>query len=147
MSTTAQCPTLLSPRSSATRTAPDPETRTSVVGHRIKAVAGTFGAEKALSRMMVEDRTMKRDDLERVLKWADEKLTTGNEPPWSWYRYMQLKEAVGAIIQGMDVTRPMEDSPQSSSRPGGCLRLVDSTDSPDSARSRCDRPREIPLPM
>jgi len=26
----------------------------------------------------------------------------GVEPPWAWYRYMQLREALDAIIVGMD---------------------------------------------
>lgn len=90
---------------------------------------------------------MNRDDLERVRQWAEQKLTTEGEPPWSWYRYMQLKDAISALIQGMDVTRPMEASPQSASHLGASLRLVASDRQLENVQSHPDRPREVPLPM
>src|SRR5271170_2199068 len=96
--------------------------------------------------ILTEDTAMNRDDLERVRQWADEKLTTEGEPPWSWYRYMQLKDAIGALIQGMDVTQPMEVSPQSAARSGASLRLVASVRQLEKVQSHPDRPREIQLP-
>jgi hypothetical protein len=89
---------------------------------------------------------MGRSDLERVRDWAIEKLATGAEPPWSWYRLMQLREATEAILEGMAVTQPMEDLPRSESRSGGGPRLVASGDPQEIAR-RHPSVRPIPLPM
>jgi hypothetical protein len=61
---------------------------------------------------------MTRNELERCRDWAIAKVTTGNEPPWSWYQHMKLREALDAILAGMDVTQPMEGSQQSGSHQG-----------------------------
>ena len=45
---------------------------------------------------------MTRAELERVREWALQKLATGEEPPWAWYQYMKLREALEAILAGMD---------------------------------------------
>ena len=85
-----------------------------------------------------------RDELERVREWAQDKLQGGSEPPWAWYQYMKLVEAVTAILDGMDATR--ENSPQSGLPPDAHLRLVESTDQPDVALPRPDQPKPR-LPM
>ena len=85
-----------------------------------------------------------RDDLERVRGWAREKLQGGAHPPWAWYQYMKLVEALTAILDGMDATR--EHSLRSESPPGAHLRLVDATDRPDTAPPRSDEPKPR-LPM
>jgi hypothetical protein len=90
---------------------------------------------------------MDRAELERVREWAINKLTTGGEPPWSWYRYMQLREALEALLEGMAVTRPMEISPESAERPDVSLRLVASTRSQDTVQSHPERGPRPPLPM
>ena len=36
--------------------------------------------------------------LERAIEWADERLRSGTEPPWSYYRLMQLKEAATQLL-------------------------------------------------
>jgi hypothetical protein len=87
---------------------------------------------------------MGRGELERVRDWAIAKINEGSEPPWSWYQLMKLREAVEAILAGMAVTQPMEDSQRPERRRGGGLRLVDSTDQQDSAQ---DHQPPIPLPM
>lgn len=74
-----------------------------------------------------------RDELEKVLAWANEKIATGQEPPWAWYQYMKLRETVESILAGMDVVTT-ESSPQSAEHPGKHLRLVDSTGQQDSVR-------------
>lgn len=79
---------------------------------------------------------MTREDLERVRAWAGEKLATGDEPPWAWYQYMKLQEALDAILAGMDATRPMGNSPESEVRSGTHLRLVGATCLPDNAPRR-----------
>lgn len=89
---------------------------------------------------------MGKTDLEKVRDWAIEKLATGAEPPWSWYRLMQLREATEAILEGMAITQPMEDSPRSDPPSGGGPRLVASGDRQETAR-RHPSVRPVPLPM
>jgi hypothetical protein len=36
---------------------------------------------------------------------AQHKLATCDEPPWNWYRYMQLREACERLIEGMNSVR------------------------------------------
>jgi hypothetical protein len=87
-----------------------------------------------------------RDELERVRKWADDKLTTGDEPPWAWYQYMKLREAVDAILTGMDSTSPMASLQQAEPRQETHLRLVGSTYPQDTAQPHPSAPL-VPLPM
>jgi hypothetical protein len=35
-----------------------------------------------------------------VRNWASEKVATGQEPPWAWYQYMKLIDAVDSIRRG-----------------------------------------------
>jgi hypothetical protein len=96
--------------------------------------------------MTRDPRPMTQADLERVKEWALERLTTGNEPPWSWYQLMKLREAVEAILAGMAATKPMAGLRGSEPRQGACLRLVGATDRQDSAQCH---PEAVPvqLPM
>jgi len=55
-------------------------------------------------------------ELERVRRWAQSKLDAGQEPPWAWYRYMQLVDAINGIIDGRAATVTLDPSP---SRGGG----------------------------
>lgn len=89
---------------------------------------------------------MCQDDLERMRDWAIERLTTGNEPPWSWYQLMKLREATEAILAGMAATRPMADLPVSAARQDAGLRLVASGCSPDSVPHHLDT-LSVQLPM
>jgi hypothetical protein len=75
-------------------------------------------------------------ELLHVREWAIERLTTGNEPPWSWYQLMKLREASEALIAGMEATQPMADLREPASRPGVGLRLV--VDRQDNAQLRQD---------
>jgi hypothetical protein len=43
--------------------------------------------------MTNHDPRMMRQELEQIREWAIEMLAAGTEPPWSWYRYMKLREA------------------------------------------------------
>ncbi len=74
------------------------------------------------------------EELERVRRWAKEKIAQGSEPPWAWYQYMKLIETIQALTAGMAATVTRESSKQSESHPGAHLRLVDSTDQPDDAQ-------------
>ncbi len=76
-----------------------------------------------------------------LLEWAKAKLAKGEEPPWSWYKLMKLRETLEAILAGMAATTT-ESSPQSAERPGTHLRLVGATDSQDGAP-----PRPVGLPV
>ena len=74
-------------------------------------------------------------DLERVREWAIERLTTGNEPPWSWYQLMKLREASEALLAGMETTQPTVSLQESAPRRGAGLRLVGATCQPGTAQS------------
>ncbi len=85
--------------------------------------------------------------LKMVKKWAESKVSTGQEPPWAWYQYMKLIETVVTIQKGRAAVTPISansprgESRQRASRPkeGGVVRL----DKPR-RRRRNDDP---PLPM
>jgi hypothetical protein len=84
-------------------------------------------------------------ELERVRDLAIEKLTTGNEPPWSWYQLMKLREASEALLAGMEVTQPTASLQEPEPRRGVGLRLVAAIDQQDSARHRQDMgPVQLP---
>jgi hypothetical protein len=64
-------------------------------------------------------------ELQRVIDWADTKLATGKEPPWTWYQYAKLREAVEEVIACLEATPPhMEGLPQLRTRQDVGLRLV-----------------------
>jgi hypothetical protein len=88
---------------------------------------------------------MIRQELEKVRTWADEKLSTGQEPPWAWYQYMKLRETLDAILAGQASTVEgvtTENSPQLAERPERHLRLVASTCQPDKPQ-----PHQVGVPV
>ncbi len=89
-----------------------------------------------------------REELERVRQWANDKLATGEEPPWAWYQYVKLRETLDAILSGMDAVTTPESSQQSAAHRGAHLRLVEveATDPRDTARPHRDQPH-VQLPM
>lgn len=88
---------------------------------------------------------MTKEHLGAVRAWANERLATGGEPPWSWYQLMKLREALDAILAGMDATRPL-GSPQSGEHQERRLRLVADADQPDSAPRHPDTvPVRLPM--
>ena len=90
---------------------------------------------------------MTKAELQRVLDWANEKLATGEEPPWAWYQYMKLRETLEAIMSGMDAVTPQKGSSlQSASQPERRLRLVESKYPQDSVRPHPNG-KPVPLPM
>jgi hypothetical protein len=75
-----------------------------------------------------------REQLQQVRAWADEKIATGEEPPWAWYQYMKLRETLDAILAGMAAVTPQtESSPQEVPHRERHLRLVGATCPQDSA--------------
>ena len=89
---------------------------------------------------------MTRAELEQVHEWALQKLATGEEPPWAWYQYMKLREALEAILAGMDAVTPQTaNSPREAPHREMHLRLVATTDLPDTAqRHRPGEPVRLP---
>lgn len=62
--------------------------------------------------------SMKIDQhLASAIDWAEKRLRTGAEPPWSYYRLMQLKEAATELLAGLESTSPMESSPKAEEHP------------------------------
>lgn len=84
-------------------------------------------------------------DLKRVRQFAQEKILAGSEPPWAWYQYMKLTEAIDAILDGMSVTTT-ENLQQSAQHRGSNLRLVVATDSQDTAQP-CPTELKVRMPM
>ena len=86
-----------------------------------------------------------RSELEKIRKWADTKIASGQEPPWAWFQYMKLRETLDAILESMDCVKT-ENSQQSEQHQETALRLVDSTYPPDKPRPRhVGSPVKLPM--
>lgn len=83
--------------------------------------------------------------LKKSKEWAQERLDTGVEPPWSWYQLMKLVEAVDFILAARD-TSTTDHSLELPERPGGRLQLVGEGYLQNDAQPRPDDP-PIQLPM
>lgn len=96
-----------------------------------------------------EGDSMTRDELERIRIWANDKIATGAEPPWAWYQYMKLREALDAIIAGTDakvsVTLPVDSPVEDRHRGAGHLRLVDTCQPSVSQRRPSDPAVQLPM--
>jgi len=86
-----------------------------------------------------------QNDLAKVREWAQDKAQRGGEPPWAWYQYMKLVEAITAIQSGM-ATTTTESSLQLEARQGKLIQLKAAKCSQDSAQPHPDT-ATIPLPM
>ena len=86
---------------------------------------------------------MTHEELERMRSWADTKLATGEEPPWAWYAYMKLREALDVILAGMAVTKP-PDSPLLEQHSEKHVRLAVCNSSPETAPPHSG---ELPVQM
>lgn len=82
-----------------------------------------------------------KTEMVTLLDWAKAKLAKGEEPPWSWYQLMKLRETLEAILAGMAATTT-DHSPQSADNPGKHLRLVESSDPQDTS---LHRPSGLPV--
>lgn len=84
-------------------------------------------------------------EIEAVREWAKNKIASGAEPPWAWYQYMKLLEALDAILAGQSCVTTA-NSQQSDQHPGTRLRLVESTSPPDSAQHHPEsQPVQMPM--
>lgn len=97
--------------------------------------------------IVMDMKRVTTEELARVQSWAEEKIAQGSEPPWAWYQYMKLIEAINAIAGGRTVTQPTEASQRPEPRQGGPLRLVGSANPQDSAQCYSADPSSLPLPM
>lgn len=87
-----------------------------------------------------------RETLTQAIEWANERLRSEAEPPWSYYRLMQLREAATELVAGMNATmQPTDDSPGSEGRPASASQqgadIVQLDTAPHHRRSG-----KIPLP-
>lgn len=84
-----------------------------------------------------------RDQLQAVRDWANQKIATGEEPPWAWFQYMKLRETLDQILSGQDAVTT-ESSPQSGAHSEKHLRLVEAKCQPDSV---LPHPAGLPVQM
>lgn len=51
-----------------------------------------------------------QDTLERVGDWARDRIRAGQEPPWTYYKLMQLLDALEGLRADSTATQQMESS-------------------------------------
>jgi hypothetical protein len=66
---------------------------------------------------------MTRDDLEQVWGWANDKLATGEQPPWAWEQYVKLCEMLDVISARMAGNK-VSSSSRYTQRQSAHLRLI-----------------------
>lgn len=82
-----------------------------------------------------------------IREWAGQKARSGLEPPWAWYQYMKLIEAVDLIRGGRGRVRPVTASSQESARPPADDPKAQAPESPSSSERDPDDDAGPPLPM
>jgi hypothetical protein len=85
---------------------------------------------------------MTGDELQRLRNWADAKVTAGQEPLWTWYQYMKLREALDATARAHPDSGPR--LVVSNSQPGGAPKREGSVHRPDDATARLTRMLSLP---
>ena len=87
---------------------------------------------EAVSNLKVIGILMKDEkivaSLQEILEWAKGKTHEGSEPPWAWYQYMKIIEAIESILKGMRSVNPKENLQQFPLMKDIDLQLVDRTD-------------------
>jgi hypothetical protein len=84
-----------------------------------------------------------------VRDWARGKIDAGQEPPWAWYQYMKLVDAVDSIRRGRASVTRLGAGSQGSPRGPAQQRSENSTDATaetGTEQSPDDEP-DPPLPM
>lgn len=81
-----------------------------------------------------QNRKAIKAKLAAVRTWAQEAIQEGSQPPWAWYQYMKLMEAIDAIRSGMGAISQKANLLQSAEHQERPLRLVDSRCSPSDAQ-------------
>jgi hypothetical protein len=70
-----------------------------------------------------ESLSMTRDDLEHLWAWANDKLATGEQPPWAWEQYVKLCEMLDVISARMAGNK-VSGSSRYTQRQSAHLRLI-----------------------
>jgi len=70
-----------------------------------------------------ESLSMTRDDLEHLWAWANDKLATGEQPPWAWEQYVKLCEMLDVISARMAGSK-VSGSSRYTQRQSAHLRLI-----------------------
>lgn len=86
------------------------------------------------------------DKLQEVLAWANEKLNSGQEPPWAWEQYNQLRKSLLGILDGRRSTISLQDSLKLQEHQGSDRPQSDCIVPLESARRRRDS-LNVRLPM
>ncbi len=91
---------------------------------------------------------MERPNLLSIKLWAQNALHGGevNPPPWEWYQYMKLIEAIDALERGVEIpinqiTISTANSPQSGQRREKRPRLEVLTSRKDISRYHPNKPQ------
>ena len=85
--------------------------------------------------------------LATLRNWAEQRVSTGGEPPWAWYQYMKLIETVAAIQAGRASVSPSTAGSLAVEPPSAAPRpKVDGVADIDKRRRRRRR-EDPPLPM
>lgn len=78
-------------------------------------------------------------------EWAQERLRAGTEPPWSYYRLMQLIEAIDSLAASSDSVSPTGRLLQSGTQQDGSIPQGASIYQLDTSRShRAEPPVQLP---
>jgi|KBSMisStaDraftv2_1062788.scaffolds.fasta_scaffold559509_1 hypothetical protein len=83
-----------------------------------------------------------------VRDWARGKIDAGKEPPWAWYQYMKLVDAVDSIRRGRASVKRLAAGSRGSVRGSSPEQSGnrDASAEKGTERSRDDEP-DPPLPM
>lgn len=77
-------------------------------------------------------------ELDRVADWARDRIRAGQEPPWSYYKLLQLIDAVEGLKAETPARLQTEDLPEPLGTPDGARQLTAQVVSLDSIRRHQD---------
>lgn len=94
----------------------------------------------------LQNRKAIKAKLASVRAWAQEAIQEGSQPPWAWYQYMKLVEAIDAIQSGMGSINQKVNLPPTAMPGEKPLRLVASRCRLDNApRHPVEKPVQLPM--
>jgi len=82
--------------------------------------------------------------LASVRTWAQAAIQEGSQPPWAWYQYMKLVEAIDAIHRGMGAITHVHVPPTAMPKETP-LRLVASCQPDPAPRHPVEKPVQLPM--
>lgn len=53
---------------------------------------------------------MDKNTLKMVGEWAQSRVASGEEPPWTFHKLKQLVDITNDLVEGMDVTAVFEEN-------------------------------------